>query len=432
MYQYSIPGSTSTVVETRIYLGMYGMSSSIGKHIGNGPPPSEQIRPRLRRCLICTCPPPCKHLSLKEAQALLIEELEQYPINYGSEPCQDYFQSGQCCSLKHRGHCIYSHPPLNSPLVVLGTDCIDRPGHTRQYVPDAYEITPAVEDNHFSKLSRHKCQLCRLRMECKTHPNNVHLSQARKQHRDFTFAKSSENRCPLCTLLMPCSHFQSVEELRDARKQEEKHGARYPIQSTRGRPNCIHWVQSGNCAMYDSLGICMFWHPKNYGNKRVNLGPLISHDDRTSSIADYASFGREHFGIHGIDGFPGEHRSSGGVMKAGKTKLALEMYRQDSVNIAEARKRSQFPLNKETGKPNYAQWNFPSPPLCRNRGASNAQTRTNTKGSVKFSLKRLTNGSKDEEEDRAQRCKKRRAERKRLNLLRGTLQKAFWRMSEKE
>ena len=402
--------------------------------ISNGPPPNEQIRPRLRRCSICTCPPPCKHLSLKEAQSALVTELEQYPINEGSDPCQEYYANGRCRSMTHRGHCIYSHPPLSSPLVVLAQDYIDRPGHTRQYAADEYEISPFDGDDQFSKLSRQKCSLCRLHMDCKTHPNNVHVSRARKKQRDSTFAASSSNRCPLCTLLMPCSHFSSAEELFAAREEEEQYQSRYPIRKTKGQPNCIHWVQSGCCASYDSLGVCMFWHPKNYANKRVNLGPLILHDDRTSSIADYASFGREHYGIHGLPGFPGEHRSSGGMMKAGKIKLALDMYYQDSVNIAEARRRSFFPLNKKTGKPNVKQWNFPSPPLCRKKDNLKEQK----KGGGIFSLKRLTiessanSAKKESEKDRAQRCKKQRADRIRLNLIRGTLQKEFWRLSEKE
>ena len=41
------------------------------------------------------------------------------------------------------------------------------------------------------------------------------------------------------------------------------------------------------------------------------------------------------------------------------------MYEQDQVNLNVVRKRSEFPMNPKTNKPNKTQWAFPSPPLFK-------------------------------------------------------------------
>ena len=117
--------------------------------------------------------------------------------------------------------------------------------------------------------------------------------------------------------------------------------------------------------MYDNLGICKFWHPQIYANKRFHLDDPVIINEEAISTADIASCRSESSAFHGIDGLPGEHQSSHGSMKVGKTRLAIETYKQDLVNLEAARERCYYPINSKTNKPNQKQWSFPSPGLFR-------------------------------------------------------------------
>ena len=378
-----------------------------------GPTPNQQIRPRLRRCQICTLPPPCQHQSLSNAKKSLIKDLQQYPINEHAPMCTSYFATGHCLSIMKHQHCIYHHPPVHdSPLVVLNTDHIAKKGHRIQYVPD---LLPTKLDQ---KLLGHKCVLCRLHMKCSTHHTHSKYDVDWKKSQP-QYVKPAE-RCPVCTLPMPCTHFTNVKELNLARKKEAAHEGRYPIDNTNA--NCIHWVQRGTCVMYDTLGLCLFWHPKSYANKRINLEKLTLDRTIAASAADSAHFKCEdhYYRIHGLSGLPGEHRSSGGSMKVGKSKLATEIQRQDSMNIAAARKRSFFPLNPKTGLPNTRQWNFPSPPLCKEI--------LKEKHQEVWSLKKLLHKDKmkETEEDRDKRIAGERKKARQLHQERFSLQHKLW------
>ena len=331
----------------------------------NGPPPGEQIRPRLRRCKICTLPPPCSHLSLQTAKQLLLDELSTYPLNQTASICPSYYRSGSCTSMNKRNGCTFRHPPITSPLVVLGTDYSSITN--RQCVPN--NLKTKIDAKHADPKSR--CILCKLNMQCKTHfslSKYDQLNLAKRPNAVNDPLPSPEpppQRCPLCTLILPCSHFTNASELQLKRHQEKEYTKRYPIKATYGQPNCMHWVQTGSCAMYDNLGICKFWHPQIYANKRFHLDdPVITIEEATST-ADIASCRSESSAFHGIDGLPGEHQSSHGSMKVGKTRLAIETYKQDLVNLEAARERCYYPMNSKTKKPNKKQWSFPSPGLFR-------------------------------------------------------------------
>ena len=379
-----------------------------------GPSPNSQIQPRLRRCKICTLPPPCKHQTIRVARSNLIDELSLYPINPNAEICPSYFKTGCCESMHKRNHCIYQHPPITSPLVVLHTDHINMKGNRQSVTPDLFPTI--LHDPHFP------CNLCKLKLPCTTHH---HFSK----YDIATFTKRGTHteqleRCPLCTLPMPCTHFTTHQELENARATEANHDKRYPIDNTNS--NCIHWVQTGSCVMHDTLGICLFWHPKSYANKRVNLDPLQL-ETRILSVAELANYDRDHHDVHGHDGLPGVHRSSGGSMKVRKTKLALEIQRQDSINIEEVRKRSWFPLDKNTGKPNKMQWKFPSPPACK--------LPLNEKIKEVWSLKKLLNkGSgnlkKETDLERDVRLNKLKTENLRMFRLRKEMIHKLWRLSD--
>ena len=393
--------------------------------------PNSQIRPCLRRCLICTLRPPCKHTTVQQAKALLVQELSSYPENPNQTVCPSYARTGQCHSMTKRFHCIYAHPPITDPTVVLGTDYTNNV----QHIPD--RVKP-VQD------ATNDCILCKLRMQCSTHfklskqDRKTRRRQQQMQTDDslstthtLSTSPRPHQRCPLCTLPLPCSHFANLKELNAKRKEELAYTKRYPIKSTFGQPNCIHWVQSGTCVMHDTLGICMFWHPQIYANKRIHLDDPIQINAHSTSLADIASYRSHTLGFHGMNGLPGEHRSSGGCMKIGKSKLLNQMHKQDCINVEAARARCFYPLNLKTGKPNVKQWSFPSPPLFKLGVQKKAKT-------VPFGLKKLLrkgkrsrktkgniNGGETEEEKDARRVKGKR-EAKRLSLLRFALLKIYW------
>jgi hypothetical protein len=288
--------------------------------IGNGIPPNEQIRPRLRRCKICTLPPPCPHQTIENAKVLLINELKTYPHNPTASICQSYHRTGRCQSMHKRNYCQYNHPPMEN--IVFNQDIV----HQHQHLADAHTTVQLKNVN--------QCVLCKLNLSCNTHYILSKFDKERQTDRDDD---DSKQRCPLCTLYLPCIHFTTTKELEMHKQEKINYSRRYPIKTTYGQPNCIRWVQTGSCSMYDTLGVCCFWHPQIYASEKM----------------------------HGLNGMPGEHSSSGGMMNIGKTKLARLMYEQDQVNLNVVRKRSEFPMNPKTNKPNKTQWAFPSPPLFK-------------------------------------------------------------------
>lgn len=392
---------------------------------GDVPIHHARIYPRLRRCSICTLPPPCRHRTIKVAAAELKEELASYPENPGAEPCHEFWATGCCHSMQKWKRCHFAHPSFkkDSCIVFLHEvmtsddehcDVDDRkresawasPSKERKKAkprrPSLMKRLPSSSFAHpvFEKPAPLSCSICRIGLPCKSHFAKSPFAdkgggEAKEYERKLQRAKDfSENRCPLCTLPLPCQHFVTDNALKRARKNNEIHASRYPL--TPGAPYCVRFQRMGSCPCFDSLGVCLFWHPKIYANKLRNLDALpvsphlkVVDQNRQASvkrstglrktlsvfskigeicgvgagIAEYNPGLNKKSQLHGFDGLPGEHRSSGGHSFSSKSNIAVlrAMYVQDKANVSKALRRSEGKSRPKIEE----QWAFPSPPSSR-------------------------------------------------------------------
>ena len=65
-----------------------------------------------KRCPLCTCRPPCKHISRHEAVAKYEDARQSLPRRPGADPCFTFQQTGSCW---HGEACLYDHHPSMIP-----------------------------------------------------------------------------------------------------------------------------------------------------------------------------------------------------------------------------------------------------------------------------------------------------------------------------
>ena len=65
-----------------------------------------------KRCPLCTCRPPCKHISRHEAVAKYEDARLSLPRRPGADPCFTFQQTGSCW---HGEACLYDHHPSMIP-----------------------------------------------------------------------------------------------------------------------------------------------------------------------------------------------------------------------------------------------------------------------------------------------------------------------------
>ena len=308
------------------------------------------IIPKVPRCRVCTLRGGCNHHTFNEALQYLKDEINSYPQQPEKEVCYNFMKYGYCKSFQNQKHCNFHHP----------LDLVEFPKRM--------------------KIAQLRCPVCTLpacnihKQAKKMRKNERKTNRKSKEIASKTLAANSgfmkedeiiqrknyeSARCMICTLKLPCKHFPNFESMKDLCQKERSMRERYPRDGETSE-KCLYFMFTGNCPMYDTHGVCLFWHPPGYANHTIRLPDEIKKGD--SELLGYG---------HGYNGLPGWHRSMGSygnenlpTKSLRTTRLMLE---QDERNLTELRKRLAFGYGRtfKGGIRKFKKWHCMHPPISR-------------------------------------------------------------------